>query len=118
MTEEQIDKIVSQIAQIDQINQIGKVWIACKKLNVYTEKPLYVFGIETNDTFKFRSWNFYESIGDQIANTVSFGNQFFVIILQGENKKFKKKFKKLKPSLCIEMKKRLSENRVIAQKPG
>ena len=118
LTEEQIDKIVSQIAQIDQINQIGKVWIACKKLNVYTEKPLYVFGIETNDTFKFRSWNFYESIGDQIANTVSFGNQFFVIILQGENKKFKKKFKKLKPSLCIEMKKRLSENRVIAQKPG
>ena len=108
LTEEQIDKIASQIALI---KNIGKVWIACKKLNVYTEKPLYVFGIETNDFWSFRSWNYYQSIGDQIVNAISFGNQFYVIMLQGENKKFKKKFKKLKPPLCIDMKKRLSDRK-------
>ena len=108
LTEEQIDKIVTQIAHI---KNIGKVWVACKKLNVYTEKPLYVFGIETNDFWNFRSWNYYQSIGDQIVNSISFGNQFYVIMLQGENMKFRKKFKKLKPSLCIDMKKRLSDRK-------
>ena len=108
LTEEQIDKIVTQIAHI---KNIGKVWVACKKLNVYTEKPLYVFGIETNDFWSFRSWNYYQSIGDQIVNSISFGNQFYVIMLQGENKKFKRKFKKLKPSLCIDMKKRLPDRK-------
>ena len=108
LTEEQIDKIVTQIAHN---KNIGKVWVACKKLNVYTEKPLYVFGIETNDFWSFRSWNYYQSIGDQIVNSISFGNQFYVIMLQGENKKFKRKFKKLKPSLCIDMKKRLPDRK-------
>ena len=108
LTEEQIDKIVTQIAHI---KNIGKVWVACKKLNVYTEKPLFVFGIETNDFWSFRSWNYYQSIGDQIVNSISFGNQFYVIMLQGENKKFKRKFKKLKPSLCIDMKKRLPDRK-------
>lgn len=104
LTKEQIDKIVDQISHIKNIR---KVWVACKKLKVYAEKPLYVFGIETNDFLKFRSLEYYNTIGDEVANTINFGNQYFVVMIVGENKKFKRKFKKLKPPLCIDMADRL-----------
>ena len=107
ISEQQIDKIVEQIAAFEQV---AKVWVACKKLEVYSETPLYLLGIETNDFLKFRSMGYYDSLGISIANTVDFGNEYFLIMLQGENKKFRKKFKKLESPLCIDMAARRSSD--------
>ena len=63
-----------------------------------------MLGVETNvSMFSYRTVDFFNAIGDEFANTVNFGNQFFVVVIQGENRKFKRRFKKLKPPFWIDI---------------
>ena len=54
------------------------------------------------DRFRFCTVEFFNLIGDEFANSINFGEQYFVVVIQGENRKFKKKIKKLKPTLFID----------------
>ena len=104
LTDEQVHAIESQIKTLENQKYIKRVWVACKKVKLYPEKPLFMLGVETNvSMFSYRTVDFFNAIGDEFANTVNFGNQFFVVVIQGENRKFKRRFKKLKPPFWIDI---------------
>ena len=104
LTDDQVQTIKSQIETIKNRKHIKRVWVACKKLQFYPEKPLFVLAVETNvSMFRFCTVEFFNLIGDEFANSINFGEQYFVVVIQGENRKFKKKIKKLKPTLFIDI---------------
>ena len=104
LTDDQVETIKSQIETLKNRKHIKRVWVACKELKLYPEKPLFVLAVEPSvSMFRFYTMEFFNLISGEFVNSVNFGEQYFVVVIQGENKKFKRKIKKLKPTLFIDI---------------
>jgi len=104
LTDAQVETIKSQIEALENAKYIKRVWVACKKLKLYPEKPLFVLAVETNvSMFSFCSVEFFNSICNEFAGAIHFGEQYYVVVIQGENKKFRKKMRKLDPVFSIDI---------------
>lgn len=100
LTEEQRELIVSQLSADKRVERI---WAARKEVEYYSEKPVFVFGIEvTYRSFAYYHDHYFDKILAELLEHTRFPHDFFVLHLHGEGKVFRKKFKKLgQDTSCI-----------------
>ncbi len=91
------------VEQLSKDPRVKRIWAARKQIEYYSEKPIYVFGIQIHQKwYKFYSDQFYDRIFQQLLQTIHFPDDYLMVMLYGQNKPFLKKFKKLsRQDACI-----------------